>query len=109
MFRTAPFTLFTKRLRNKLASAVLLLYFAAYLPLTAGGSYAGPYVSGKRRIFSQTWAVLDHYVWRPKFIVWERFDFNFLGALYCPLVLLDRYFWHHDKPAQLDPVLEMVP
>ncbi len=95
--------------RNRVLSAVLLLYFAAYFPFTIAGDYAGPYASGKTRIFSGTWAVRDHYVWRPRLVVWERFEFNFLGAIYCPLVLIDRYLWHHDKPAQLDPALQAAP
>jgi len=101
--------MFHQGVRNRVLSGVLLLYFAAYFPLSIAGWYAGPYASGKTRIFSGTWAVRDHYVWRPRFVVWERFEFNFLGAIYCPLVLVDRYLWHRDKPAQLHPRLQTDP
>ena len=86
--------------------AVLLLYVGSYCCLSANGEY---YFSQSDRFHGQIYgmAVGDINIWHPKFLYWETFTTvlgerttrgNFLGYVYCPMIMLDRWLVHSTEP-----------
>ena len=88
-----------------LAAIMLVLYISSYVALSAFGQYRIT-MSGKWRPWGGL-AALDVYKWAPAGIECERYRnvagknvfrrLNFLGALYGPLVWLDRTCVHPTK------------
>jgi hypothetical protein len=75
-----------------LAVGIFLIYIGSYIPLSARGHY-GPEFPG---------SLMDGYVyaWEPKFLHGEHGWNQQLAAVYLPLVLLDRVFWHRTDKAR---------
>jgi hypothetical protein len=87
------------RKRFARASGVLLaVYFISYLVLTLNGSYRGPYPpTGEQEMVDGVWVIRHQYLWHPHGTRFDRFGFNFAGAAYSPLIMLDRLIWHRNK------------
>ncbi|HEY3855248.1 MAG TPA: hypothetical protein VGO67_12715 [Verrucomicrobiae bacterium] len=83
---------------NSAASFLLVLYFGSYLALTVKGNYMEwPVPSGNFRIAGGAWAVRDIVLWQPKGTRLSVYGVNVLGAIYGPLIFLDRKLWHREK------------
>jgi hypothetical protein len=88
-----------KDLRQRAIQVFLIIYFVGYFSLTFGGNYYGPYPpTGQQKFDGDTWIIQHQYIWEPYWTHLDRFGrMNFFGAIYCPLILLDRWLWHHDR------------
>ena len=87
-----------RRLLNQFLMYFFIGYIGIYILLTLNGSFYGPYSITKDKASTDGVFVLHHrYVWQPKWARFDRFDFNWLGAIYCPLVLVHQLVWHRDK------------
>jgi hypothetical protein len=80
-----------------LLNAVLLSYFAGYIALSSQGGYDGPFASGKTRIFDNAWSVRDKFIWQPMYACFGNSGYNFLGVIFSPMIVVDRFLWHRDK------------
>ncbi len=93
----------SRPLRRYLFAVVagLLFYIGSYSCLSLSGQYAWSQ-SGRVR-YAFTLSVSDISIWQPKFLYWQRFinvkgekttRGNFVGYVYCPLIMLDRWWVH---------------
>ncbi len=78
------------------------VYFVTYLLLTLHGDYYGPYVAGKTRLKNSGWALRDSYILEPYHARFDRSGFNWAGAIFSPMILLDRLVCHRDKYIAFD-------
>ena len=96
-----------KRIQNKYLrwslNLILATYFFSYILLSANGRYHGPYQSVTARATDGALVMRQQFIWEPLHARLDRFGFNWSGAVYSPLILLDRLIWHRDKLVQLEP------
>lgn len=88
-----------KRFLRCAVKAFYVLYFGGYFFITLNGTYLGPYPPpAEKQFLNGDWLFLHRYIWQPYGARLDRYGkINFLGAVYSPLILLDRTLWHHDK------------
>ena len=81
--------------------ATALLYVGSYSCLSASGGYY--YGQSGRVRYGFGLSVSDISIWQPRFLRWQRFTNvrgekttrgNFLGYVFCPLIVVDRWFVH---------------
>ena len=76
---------------------LLVCYISSYVFLSATGHYMSyPTASGHLRFKDVGLAIRDRALWEPRGTVLTSIDFNVLGAVYSPLILIDRYCWHRN-------------
>jgi hypothetical protein len=80
------------KVRIVLSVALFVIYVGSYVPLSARGQY-GPEFPG---------SLMEGYVyaWEPKLLHEEHGWNQQLVALYLPLILVDRTFWHRTDQAR---------
>ena len=86
-----------RRWVQRSAMVFWIVYLSTYLALTLNGGYYGPYVSGRTRLKDSGWALRDCYIWEPLHTRLDRYGMNWSGAIFSPMILLDRLVWHRDK------------
>ncbi len=82
--------------------AFWIVYPACYLSLTVNGDYYGPHRYPVLNKPDGSWAMRQQYIWHPFHARLDRFGFNWSGAIFSPLILVDRLVWHRDKIITLD-------
>lgn len=92
-----------RKFRKRLIIGLLIVlsYLGTYVALSAAGEY-WPSHSGRLRYWFGL-AVTDRALWQPKGMSLARrldvngeskTDGNLLGYFFCPLILVDRAYWH---------------
>ncbi len=84
---------------NMLLCSVLAAYLLSYCVLSLLGNYS-QFLSRSGAIrYKSGLSAADIREWEPCGVIKYAGRYNFLGALYAPLVDIDRWIWH--KPMQI--------
>jgi hypothetical protein len=95
----------TRRTRRRLliAGFAIVVYVGSYVPLTLFGEYRID-MTGRHRPWGL--ALMDVYLWQPKAMYFRVYtsvsgdtecSSDLLGAVYAPLILIDRAVWHRSR------------
>lgn len=79
-----------------------IVYPACYLSLTVNGDYCGPHRYPVLNKPDGSWAMRQQFIWQAFHARLDRFCFNWSGAIFSPLILVDRLVWHRDKIITID-------
>ena len=77
--------------------SALILYIASYTIDTACGGYWGTAERDGRDKYTFGLSIPTAILWQPYFGYNAKFNSDFIGNLYSPLVAIDRFKWHRTK------------